>query len=36
MANGHWIYRSAVTGQIVTEAYALTHPRETTREWVPN
>jgi hypothetical protein len=38
-AKGHWkyIYKSAITGQIVTEAYAQANPSTTVREkvWVP-
>lgn len=34
MANGHWIYRSAITGKLVTQAYAAANPNTTTREWV--
>lgn len=34
MASGHWIYRSSITGQIVTKAYADANPDTTTREWV--
>ena len=32
--NGHWIYRSAITGKLVTEEYARANPNTTTREWV--
>jgi hypothetical protein len=35
-SSGHYIYRSAVNGQIVTEAYAKAHPTTTIREWVNN
>lgn len=31
----HWRFRSAVTGEFVSKAYALLHPRETVRERVP-
>jgi hypothetical protein len=34
MASGHFIYRSAVTGQLVSKAYAQAHPSTTVREWV--
>ena len=34
MATGHYIYRDAVTGRLVTQAYAATNPRTTVREWV--
>jgi len=36
MAKGHWIYRSAITGQLVSENYALRNPNTTVREWVAN
>jgi len=35
MVSGHYIYRDARTGQIVTKAYADAHPSTTVREWVP-
>ncbi len=34
MANGHFIYRSAITGKIVTKEYADPHPTTTVPEWV--
>jgi len=36
MKNRRWkyIYRSAVTGRIVTEAWALQHPERSVRERV--
>lgn len=36
MANGHYIYRDAKTGKLVTQAYAEAHPGTTVREWVPD
>jgi hypothetical protein len=30
----HWRFRSAVTGEYVSKAYALLHPRTTVRERV--
>lgn len=36
MANGHYIYRDAVTGRLVSKAYADAHPNTTVREWVPD
>lgn len=30
-----WRFRSAVTGEYVSKAYALLHPRETVRERIP-
>ena len=36
MSNGHYIYRDARTGQLVTQAYAKAHPDHTVREWVPD
>lgn len=36
MGHYKWIYKSAITGQIVTEEYALKNPNTTFRErvWV--
>lgn len=31
---GHYIYRSSITGRIVTEAYAKRNPDKTQQEWV--
>ena len=34
MATWHYIYRDAITGRLVSEAYALAHPTTTVRERV--
>lgn len=34
MANGHYIYRSSITGLIVTKEFAEANPDTTTKEWV--
>lgn len=36
MASGHYIYRDAVTGRLVTKEYWEKHPNTTVREWVPD
>jgi len=32
---GHYVYRSSVTGEYVSWLYAMFHPSTTVREWVP-
>ena len=34
MASGHYIYRDAGTGRLVTKEYADAHPATTVKEWV--
>jgi hypothetical protein len=35
MASGHYIYRDARTGQLVSKEFADRYPQYTVREWVP-
>ncbi len=35
MAAGHYVYRDAITGRLVSEAHAKAHPNTTVKEWVP-